>query len=316
MSVIAYLFAVLKNVIYGTTVFFTGELTESVDVLDVLALRFLLSFVVMWLLKTLRVLRISVGVRDFFRKSPRSNAIKYILLTALFEPVLYMLFETLGVSMTTNITAGVILSLGAVTSCICEVIFLKEDSTLMQKVFLGLGIFGAIYIAVNTDTTTGENSVAGILFVFLAVAMGSLFAVFSRRSSRSFSAMEVTYVSCMLGAAAFNLANVARHLAAGDILYYFDPYFDAQNLLGFLFLGVLSTIVATGMNNFALSRMQTSTMAAFGGISTLVTIAVGVIFGGEQLEPYHIIGMVFIVARMVGVSYIAIKRDRAALRAV
>ncbi len=315
MTVIAYLFAVLKNVVYGTTVFFTSELTESVDVLDVLALRFLLSFFVMWLLKTARVLRISVGVKDFSKKNPRRGAIKYVLLTALFEPVLYMLFETLGVSMTTNITAGVILSLGAVTSCICEIIFLKEDSTLLQKVFLGMGIFGAIYIAVNTDVTTGENSVVGILFVFLAVVTGSLFAVFSRKSSRSFGAMEVTYVSCMLGAVAFNAANVVRHLFVGDILHYFDPYFDVQNLLGFFFLGVVSTIVATGMNNFALGRMQSSTMAAFGGISTLVTIAVGVLLGGEQLESYHIVGIVFIVARMVGVSYIAIKRDRAAITA-
>ena len=314
MMALAYLFAVLKNVVYGTTVFFTGALTESTDVLDVLALRFLMSFVVMWLLKTLGVVRISVGAKDFFVKNGRSGVMKNVLLTALFEPVLYMLFETLGISMTTNVTAGVILSLSAVSACIFEIVFLGENSTLWQKIFLGMGIFGAIYIAINTDTGTGENSVLGIVFVFLAVITGSLFTVFSRKSSGSFSAMEVTYVSCMLGAFAFNAANVVRHLARGDILRYFEPYFNAQNLLGFAVLAILSTIVATGMNNFALSRMQPSTMAGFGGISTLVTIAVGVMWGGEHLERYHIIGLVFIVARMVGVSYIAIRRDRLAMK--
>ncbi len=311
MTAIAYLFAVLKNVIYGTTIFFTGALTESVDVLDVLALRFLMSFVVFWLFKVTRIVKINVSVKDFFVKNPRSGAMKNILLTALFEPVLYMLFETLGVSMSTGITAGVILSLGAVTSCIFEVIFLKETSTFWQKVFLGLGIFGAIYIAVNTNTSDGKNSVLGIVFLFLTVVSGSLFAVFSRKSSRAFSSMEVTYVSCLLGAVAFNAANVIRHLARGDILHYFDPYFSWSNLLGFAILAILSTIVATGMNNFALGRMQSSTMAAFGGISTLVTVAVGVIFGNEQLMTFHIIGLACIVARMVGVSYIAIKRDKA-----
>ena len=123
--------------------------------------------------------------------------------------------------------------------------------------------------------------------------------------------MEVTYVSCLLGAVAFNVANVVRHLARGDILHYFDPFFSWNNLIGFAFLAILSTIVATGMNNFALSRMQSSTMAAFGGISTLVTVVVGVAFAGEKLYAFHLIGLSCIVARMIGVSYIAIKRDKA-----
>ena len=46
MNFLAYLFALLKSVIYGTTYLFTGNLTETVDVLDVLALRFLLSMLV------------------------------------------------------------------------------------------------------------------------------------------------------------------------------------------------------------------------------------------------------------------------------
>ncbi len=316
VTFLAYLFAILKNAVYGTTVFFTSELTESTDVLDVLALRFLMSAVVFWLLKITRVCKIRVGVKDFFKKSERRSVLKTVLLTALFEPVLYMLFETLGVSMSSNITAGVILSLSAVTSCIFEIIFLKEDSTLMQKIFLGLGIFGAIYIAVNTDTSSGKDSVLGILFLLLTVISGSLFSVFSRKSSRAFGAMEVTYVSCMLGAVVFNAANVVRHLFAGDILHYFDPYLNVDNLIGFAILAILSTIVATGMNNFALGRMQSSTMAAFGGISTFVTVGVGMALGGEVLQTYHIIGLVFILARMIGVSYIAIKRDRARLKAV
>ncbi len=310
MTFLAYLFAVLKNVIYGTTIFFTGSLTETVDVLDLLSLRFLLSFVVFWLCKVTRIVKIKITVKDFFVKNPRSGAIQNILLTALFEPVLYMLFETLGISMTTGITAGVILSLGAITTCILEMLVLKERNTLLQKIFLGLGIVGAIYIAVNTNTSDGQNSVLGIVFLFLTLLAGSLFSVFSRKSSKNFSAMEITYVSCMLGAVAFNAVNVVRHLIVGDILHYFDPFFSLDNLLGFAFLGIVSTIVATGMNNFALGRMQSSTMAAFGGISTLVTVAVGVIFGGEHLYLYHIIGLSLIVIRMVGVSVIAIRREK------
>ena len=112
----------------------------------------------------------------------------------------------------------------------------------------------------------------------------------------------------------FNAINVVRHLVRGDILHYFDPYFNVDNIIGFVFLGVLSTIVATIMNNFALSRIQISTMAAFGGLSTVVTIAVGLIFANETLEVYHYIGLPFIILRMVGVSVISIRKSRQELK--
>ena len=314
MLFLAYLFAVLKSTIYGLSIFFTSKLTDSVDVFDILALRFLLSFVVIWLLKVTRVLKINVGIKDFFKKNSRTPFLKNLFLTALFEPVLYMLLETLGVSMTTNVTAAVIASLAPVSSCIIESVFLKEGSTLLQKIFLACGIFGVIYIAVNTDTTSGENSLVGILFLIGSVLAGSLFTAFSRKSSSHFSPMEITYFSCLLGAVIFNAINVVRHLVRGDILHYFDPYFNIDNIIGFVFLGILSTIVATIMNNFALSRIQISTMAAFGGLSTVVTIAVGLIFANETLEVYHYIGLPFIILRMVGVSVISIKKSRQELK--
>lgn len=316
MIFLAYLFAVLKSTIYGLSIFFTSKLSDGVDVLDILALRFLLSFAVLWVLKVTRAVKINVGIKDLFKKSEKSPFIRNLFLTALFEPVLYMLLETLGVSMTTNVTAAVIASLAPISSCIIEVVFLKERSTLLQQIFLACGIFGVIYIAVNTNTSDGQNSIWGILFLVGSVVAGSLFTAFSRKSSAHFSPMEITYFACLVGAVIFNAVNIVRHLVRGDILHYFDPYFNVDNMIGFLFLGVLSTIVATMMNNFALSKIQISTMAAFGGLSTVVTIAVGLIFGNETLEVYHYIGLPFIILRMVGVSAISISKSKKELKAL
>lgn len=310
MGFFVYILAFLKNVIYGFTVFFTGNLTESADVLDVLALRFLMSFVVLWVLKTLRVIKTEVCLKSFFVKNEKSKFLAPLLLAALFEPVIELFFEALGISMTTDITAGVILSLMPITSCICESLILKEKTTLMQKFFLALGVIGVIYIAVNTDTSTGENSILGIMFLLLTVVSGALYLVFSRKSSEHFGAMDITYVSVLFGMVAFNSVNVIRHLVNGDILNYFAPYFNAQNMVGFVFLAVFATIISAGMNNFALRKMQASTMSAFSGVSTLVTIMVGVLLGGETLKSFQIIGLTLIIARMIGVSWIAIKKDK------
>lgn len=303
MSFIVIVLVTLKNVIYGLSIFFTGNLLEQVDVLDILALRFLMSFVALWLLKVTRVLHIEVGIKDIVRRTPHTPYILPLLLAGLFEPVLYMAFETIGVSMTTDITAGVILSLSPIFSCINETIFLKEKSSLLQKVFLGIGIVGVMYIALNTDTNDGQNTVVGILCMFLAVISGTLYSVFSRKSTRHFRTFDITYVTCMMGTVIFNVINVVRHLFDGDILQYFAPLADGQNLIGFVYLSILSTIAATAMNNYALGRAQVSTLAAFGGVSTLVTIAAGILLHHEPLYTYQIIGIILIVIRMVGVSY-------------
>ena len=314
MNILAYLSAIGKCIIYGATPFFTGALSENMDVLDLLSLRFLLSFVVFLILKNLRILKIDLKVKDIFVKNDRTPHIKNLILTALFEPVLYMLFETLGISMTNGVTTAVILSVAPVFYCVGEFIFFRQYPSLWQGVFLTLGMAGAAYIAVCTSNEGGRSSLMGIIFLILALTVGALFCVFSRKSSSHFSPLEITFVSSMLGAVCFNAVNVVRHIAKGDILHYFDPYFDLENLFGFVMLGVMSTIFATMMSNYALSKIKISTFSAFGGVSTIVTVLIGVIFANEKLMYFHYIGFPFIIARMIGVCAIDMYKDRKKLK--
>ena len=307
MSLLVFICCLVRNIIYGSSVLFTGKLTDSVNVFDVLALRFLMSFVVLWLLKATKLLNIKVGVKELLGKSvgnSRKPFIKTILLAAIFEPVLYMLFETLGISMTTNIMAGTILSLAPIFSCISEELILGEKSTWVKKIFLGIGIIGVLYITINTNTLDGQNTVIGIVFVLLAVISGCIYSAFSRKASKAFAPIEVTYVSCMLGTVVFNAVNVVRHIFIGDLLNYFSPYFNMGNMIGFVFLAVLSTVVATLMGNYTLKKITVSSYAAFGGISTLVTVILGVIFNNETIYMYHIIGFALIFIRIIGVIFI------------
>ena len=71
MNLLAYFFLLMKGIIYGVTPYFTGELSHSCDVLDLLALRFLLSFCAMWLLKSLKIIKIGVGIKHFVTKAHR-----------------------------------------------------------------------------------------------------------------------------------------------------------------------------------------------------------------------------------------------------
>lgn len=303
LNALALFCITLKSIIYGSSVFFTGQLTETTDVFDILAIRFLITAVVMFILKKTNVLKMEVDVKSLVKE--RKNAcVKYLLLSALFEPVLYMIFETLGISMTTGVTAGVILALAPIIACVLEVFMLKEKGTFLKYLLIVLGMLGVLYITVKTDTTTGENRVLGIIFMFLAVFSGVVFSVFVRKSSKHFKPIEISYVAAVFGALVFNTINIVRHLLNGSILTYFAPLFNYQNLIGFAFLSIMSSIVATALGNYSLKKMQVSTNSAFSGLSMLVTIAVGVILNNEHLYYYHYIGISLILIRIFGIIFL------------
>ena len=221
-----------------------------------------------------------------------------------------MLFETTGFTKTSAVTAGVILSLMPIFACVIESLILKEGTTTSQKIFLILGVIGVIYIGINTNTSDGKDTVFGIACLLIATIAGPTYLVFSRKCAGKFTSLEITYFSCLLGTIVFNVINVVKCLWKGNIVDYFKPYFDSQNWLGFITLSIISTIFCTLMNNFSMSKLQASTVAAFSGVSTIVTILVGVVFLDEKLYYFHYIGFVLILARMIGVSYIAIKKDK------
>jgi drug/metabolite transporter (DMT)-like permease len=171
------------------------------------------------------------------------------------------------------------------------------------------GIAGVIYIVVNTDTASGNDTPIGIIFMFLAVISGALYGAFSRKTSKGgeFSSWDVTCFASFAGAIAFNGANIVKRLSDGTITEYFKPLENVDNIIGFIFLAVFCTVIGTGMNNIALSKIEPLRITAFSGVCTIVTIVEGVLIGGEKLELFHIIGTVLIVASVFGVNYFAVR---------
>jgi len=76
-----------------------------------------------------------------------------------------------------------------------------------------------------------------------------------------------------------------------------------ENVMAFTYLGIVCSIVAIGMHNYALSKIQASTISSLSGLYTVFAIMIGVIFNNEALQLYHIIGAVLIIAGGIGANY-------------
>ena len=295
----AYLAIIFKAIIYGMSFYFTSGLLSSTDPIEVLALRFLMCAVVFTLLILFKVIKVNY----------KNKNIKILLCTMLFEPVGYFLFETFGLKGITTSTAGLLNCTMSAFVIVFEMLILHETTTITEKIMIFLRMLGAVLIALNTSSV-GENTLWGVLFILGSVISGALFLVLCRKSSSDFTSMEITYAMSIVGAVVFNSINIIKHLSQNTITSYFAPLMEMDNLIGFIFLGIISSIIATALSNYALGKIQVSHTSAFGGLTTVVTLFAGVILLGEKLYWYHYASIVLIFIATAGMVISLNKREK------
>ena len=295
-SFFACICVALGYIIFGLSYLFTANLLKTTSVFDAIALRFLISTLFLTILCITGIIKVNF----------KNKSLKFLFLTALFEPVFYFIFETFGIKYTTTTIAGMIIAFTPAIAAIAETIILKEKTTFLQKVFLIMSITGVAIVSLYSKND-GKNTAFGIICLLITAVCGALFIVSSRKISSDFSPMEITYFSSILGAVVFNAICVAIHVSDGSLTSYFAPLKSIDNLVGLLFLSIVSSFVATTLINFGTSKLQASSVSSFSGISTVTTIVTGVMFNGEVLKLFHIISVVLILTGVIGMNYIKIK---------
>lgn len=303
-----YLITIFKNIIYGSTFLFTTKLLASTEVLDVLSIRFMISGAFLALLIVTKRIKVSF----------KGKKLGFIFLTALFEPVLEFAFETLGVANLSNITAGLISASAPIMNVLIQFIILKEKTNIKQLLCLCLGVLGLCYIVVKTTAEGGEDTPIGVVFMVVAVLFGVLYCSFSRKTANSeeFSAMEITCVSAFVGAVVFNGVNVVRHAVNGSLSTYFMPLLSFDNIVGFIVLGILSSILGNALSNYALAKLPPVRISVFSGFCTLTTVVLGVVCNNEKFLIFHLVGFLLVFISVIGANYFSeenLRKKRASI---
>lgn len=272
---------------------FTKIGLEVMTPMELISFRFLLAALVMTLLKVFKIIKV-----DFKGKN-----IKMILLTSLCEPVLYFIFEVLGVSMTSTSEAGLMISLIPVFVAIFSMIFLHEKLRPSQIAFIVLSVSGVVFINMMKDKLSLSGSILGIVFLFIAIIASSFYNIGSKKSSESFTPVEITFVMMWVGAISFNGILTVTNIIKGTMESYFAPLSNSQAIVPLLYLGILSSIVAFFMVNYTISKIPVSESAVFANLCTIVSIFAGVVILKESFHWYDLVGAVMILVGVWGTVY-------------
>ncbi|MDR0270796.1 DMT family transporter [Paenibacillus sp.] len=288
----ATLAVVINAIIIGFSFIFVKQSLSFADPLNSLAHRFTFSFIV-------ATLFVFPGWSRL--KAMRKQALAVIPL-ALLNPSLFFALQAFGLQHASSAIAGIVQAMVPVFTMILAAVFLKERISAVQRLCTLLSVSGVILVFAVPGIGASSASLLGITLILLSALASAGYTTLARKLTQTLRPKDLTYMMILFGFIVFNLIALVKNGAAGTMGTYFVPLHEPGFIIDMAYLGVLSFLVTSFLSNYALSILEASKVSVFAGLSTVVTIAGGVLLLHEQLGWYHWVGAIMIVAGVMGVN--------------
>ncbi|MFO7951257.1 MAG: DMT family transporter [Bacillota bacterium] len=301
-----YLAGIGVALTWGMSFTFTRGALDHLLPFHLLGLRFAMAVFAMALLRGLGVIRIKVTPADYISLIP----------LALFQPILYFSAETTGILLTSASYSGMMIAVIPIFVAIFAAPILKEYPNRAQLSFIITSVSGVIFIIfMDAQALVAVNPI-GTLFLLFAVMAGAGYNITSRKASINHPPLRTTWVMMVVGAVVFNVIALGQHLITGSMDAFLFPLQRPEVWTAVIYLGIFSSIGAFFLYNFVLSKITATQGSVFANLVTVIAVAGGVIFRGETVYWYHLVGTAAILAGVWGTNYFAptSKRNRRNMR--
>ena len=288
-TALAVLCAALGNIIWGVSFpLITYGSTMVPQTYIMLGHRFTLSAVVM------------LGMMLFGKNKVSFKGKSWLPITLLMILQLtYYLFETYGILYTNSTISGLVLAVVPVVTIGTGALLLKEYPTKRQALFCIMPVAGVVLISVTGKSLEIQNLYLGGLFLLLTMLTSAFYKTVNRKASQEFSPFERTFLILSSSAVVFTI--IGLKLSDWSVAAYVAPLANIKYLAVVLALGLLCSIAANLLVNYAMSQMSVFKVASFGALSTLCSAVLGIFVMGDKVNASIIIGGALI---LVGVRQV------------
>lgn len=288
----ALISVILGNTIFGFSFLFSKIALEITIPSVLIAVRFTVAFIVLNIFVFLGQKIKRADGTTLLHFSVKGKPLKYILLLGLFQPIIYFIAENYGIVYTSSAFAGIIIAIIPIAGVILDVLIMGTKVSLRQVICAVASVAG---VAITTISATHmTSSTKGLILLLIAVLAGSLFYVFSKKSSDFYSPLERTYMMFGMGSAfyvTFALIQCAGNYE--ELIFYplSRPIFWGC----ILYLSVVSSVIAFLLLNYGSNYISVSSATIFANFTTIISIAAGVLILGESFSMYQLLGACIIL---------------------
>lgn len=291
IHILSLLAALVASVIFGMSFMFSKLALAVAQPSVLLAFRFTVAVAAMTLVIAVNALAGKLQGRKLFAFNLYHKPVGRLVLLGLVQPVAYFIFENYGILYTSSAVAGTIIAAVPVCCILMDVLVLHERVTVKQ-VLCALGAVGGV--ALISAGGAVMISALGLLFLLLTMLSDTLYYGISHDAAKRFTPFEMTYVMFSVGMAVF--IPVALLQAGGlDSPMITAPLQSGGFWLAVLYLGLLSSVLAYGLLNFANSHLSVSETSLFSNVTTVVSVLAGVVLLKEPFSIWQMLGVAVIL---------------------
>lgn len=290
---IVYLFAIMNASIIGFSFLFTKTAITLSSPLDTLAFRFTISFFVISLFVIFKFTKIDLSFHALKRLAP----------IGLFYPIIFFSSQAYGLNYSQSSEAGILFASTPILTTILASYFLKESTTLKQKFFILLSVFGVVFIFIMKGRSLEVGNVIGITLLMISCLSIAGYSVMARSLTKQFKPINITYFMLGFGFLFFNGCAISSHLYEGTLSDFITPLSNPSYILSIVFLGIFASLLTSWLSNYILSKIKASQMSVFSNLSTIVSIIAGALFLDERIFWYDILGSILIILGVIGTNF-------------
>jgi len=278
--------AILCEIIFGFSFFFTRRTVTSVHPSDLLSWRFVLASLIFSVGALTRLIHI-----DY-----RGKKVLPMFGIGLLFPGLCFLLETTGTKLTTASETGIIISTSSVMTLFLSLLILHSKPSKYQCFGIACAFLGTACCAVAKGLELSFSPL-GYLLLFCGITCYSFYSVLSARLDPRLSAVERTYCIVSIAAVIYTSIALTRHISDGTLSQYLSlPFRDRNFLISVLYLGGCSSVFALFLCNFSIARIGAIRFSSFIGIETVTSIFAGVLILHESFPLMEALGAALVIA--------------------
>lgn len=182
-----YLYIVIAMICWSFSFIWTRIGLESFRPITLISLRLILASIFLYIFAKFTGKFIRLEKRDF----------KIFLLLSFFEPFMYYVGETYGLTLVEPTLASVIISTIPVIAPVFAFIFLREKISTLNFIGIVFSIIG-VYLVVHRPDGHSATQLKGIALILLAVMSSICYSVILRKIPEKYSATNIVLYQSLL----------------------------------------------------------------------------------------------------------------------
>jgi len=272
--------------LYGTSFIATKIALETYDPITIITVRNVISGLL--LLGTLLL-------REGKKGLPKIKELKILLLVAVFQPFLYFLSETYGITMVEASLASIIIATIPVFTPLIARFFFDEGLNKFNYLGLLLSAAGVALIVVSSRTPEGMPvRPLGIILLFGAVFAAVGYSIVVKKTSKTLSSLAVTSMQNCMGALLF-----LPLFFAVDYSHAVSQEISALPVLSIVYLAIFPSSLAFLCMNAGIRAIGPTRAMVFTNMVPVVTAVLSFYILHETFTLLKVTGMVIILCGVI-----------------